>query len=185
MEDQQIVDLFWERSEEAISETSKKYGSYCHSISYNILSNKEDAEECVVDTWLSTWNSIPPRRPSLLAAFLGRITRNLSLDRWRTRSRYKRGGGEVTLALEELEDCISDSQTVEVVFERKRFARVFNEFLDSLSETERRVFLCRYWYLDSVRDISDRLQFSESKVTSMLYRTRKMLRKVLEKEGFL
>lgn len=185
MEDHQIVDLFWKRSEEAISETSNKYGKYCYSISYNILTNQEDAEECVADTWLSAWNSIPPRRPSYLAAFLGRITRNMSIDRWRTRSRYKRGGGEVTLALEELEECVSDGQTVESVFERKQLTRTFNEFLDSLPETERRVFLRRYWYLDSVRDISERLQFSESKVTSMLFRTRKKLRKVLEKEGFL
>ena len=185
MEDETIIELFWNRSESAISETAQKYGNYCYSIAYNILTNSEDAEESVSDTYMAAWKAMPPRRPSILASFLGKITRHLSIDRWRSRNRYKRGGGEIVLALEELEDCIADSQTVEMALERKQLAVVFNRFLDSLPETERRVFLCRYWYLDPIADIAGYYGFSVSKVTSMLHRTRKKLRTTLEKEGLL
>jgi len=128
---------------------------------------------------------MPPKRPSVLATFLGKITRHLSIDRWRSRSRYKRGGGEIVLALEELEECAAEGQSVENVMERKAFALTFNRFLEALPETERRVFLCRYWYLDPVSDIAGYFGFSDSKVASMLHRTRKKLRAVLEKEGLL
>lgn len=185
MEDMQIIQLYFSRSETAIVETDKKYGSYCYSISYNILSDREDARECVSDTYLAAWRAIPPRQPKVLAAFLGKITRNLSLDRWRSAHRQKRGGGEVVLALEELGECASEDQSVEAALERKQLARVFNRFLAELPETERRVFLCRYWYLDSVATIAGYFGFTESKVTSMLHRTRKKLRIALEKEGLL
>lgn len=185
MEDEKIIELFWNRSESAISETAQKYGNYCYSIAYNILTNSEDAEESVSDTYMAAWKAMPPRRPSILATFLGKITRHLSIDRWRSRNRYKRGGGEIVLALEELEDCIADSQTVEMALERKQLAVVFNRFLDSLPKMERRVFLCRYWYLDPIADIAGYYGFSVSKVTSMLHRTRKKLRTTLEKEGLL
>lgn len=185
MEDQKIIELYWNRSESAISETDAKYGKYCYSIAYNILTNNEDAEESVSDTYMAAWKSMPPHRPSILATFLGKITRHMSINRWRSRNTYKRGGGEIILALEELEDCVADNETVEKAFERKQLALVFNRFLDSLPETERQVFLCRYWYMDSISDIADYYGFSDSKVTSMLYRTRKKLREVLEKEGLL
>lgn len=185
MEDEKIIELFWNRSESAISETAQKYGNYCYSIAYNILTNNEDAEESVSDTFLAAWNTIPPKHPSVLAAFLGKLTRHISIDRWRMRNRQKRGGGEIVLALEELEECIPDSHTVEAVLEQKRLAAVFNGFLEHLPETERRVFLCRYWYLDPISRIADRCGFSESKVTSMLHRTRKKLRITLEKEELL
>ena len=185
MDDEKIIDLYWSRSEQAISETDQKYGKYCYSIAHNILANKEDAEESVSDTYMAAWNAMPPQRPSLLATFLGKITRNLAIDRWRTQNRQKRGGGEITLALEELEDCIAAGQSVDGVMERKRFADVFNRFLDTLPEAERRIFLCRYWYLDPVAEIANRFGFSVSKVTSMLHRTRKKLRTVLEKEELL
>ena len=185
MEDKRIVDLYWSRSEAAISETDRKYGKYCFSIAYNILTNNEDAEESVSDTYLAAWKSMPPKRPSILATFLGKITRHLSIDRWRARNRNKRGGGEIVLALEELEDCVADSETVEKAFERKQLTLIFNRFLESLPETERRIFLCRYWYLDPISDIASCFGFSDSKVTSMLYRTRKKLRAVLEKEEVL
>lgn len=183
MEDKHIVELYLNRSESAISETAAKYGGYCYSIAYNILTNYEDAEESVSDTYLAAWNAIPPRRPSILAAFLGKITRHISIDRWRARTAYKRGGGEVPLALEELEECIADDQNVEQVYARRELASTINRFLDSLPETDRSVFLCRYWYLDPIQDIADNFGFSLSKVTSMLYRTREKLRKQLEKEG--
>ena len=185
MEDQKIIDLYWSRSEQAISETDQKYGKYCYSIAHNILANREDAEESVSDTYMAAWNAMPPQRPSLLAAFLGKITRNLAIDRWRTLNRQKRGGGEITLVLEELEDCISTKQSVDAAMERKRFAGVFNRFLDTLPETERRIFLCRYWYLDPISRIAEDYGFSVSKVTSMLHRTRKKLHTVLEKEELL
>jgi len=140
MEDSQIIDLFWRRSETAIRETDRKYGKYCYSIAYNILTNNEDAEESVSDTYMAAWKVIPPKRPSILATFLGKITRHLSIDRWRARNRYKRGGGEIILALEELEDCASEEHSIEKVMERKQLALVVNRFLESLSETERRVF---------------------------------------------
>lgn len=184
MEDQGIVQLFFDRSEQAIVETDKKYGAYCYSIAYNILDNREDSEESVSDTYMEAWNTIPPRRPNFLNAFLAKITRHISIDRWRKLSAKKRGGGELILALEELEDC-ADEHSVESEFEKKEFTRVLNRFLSSLPETERNVFLCRYWYFDSIQTVSQVSGFSESKVTSMLHRLRGRLRKTLSEEGYL
>ena len=183
MNDKNIVDLYFNRDEEAITQTDKKYGRYCYSIAYNILMSREDAEESVSDTYMTAWRAIPPRRPAVLATFLGKITRNLAIDRWRERSAYKRGGGEVTLALEELEECIAGRQNVEAEYERKELIRAYVKFLDALPVTERRVFLCRYWYVDSVDAIAEKFGFSQSKVKTMLYRTRAKLRKQLAEEG--
>lgn len=185
MEDQAIIDLYFSRSENAISETAVKYGGYCYSIAHNILANKEDSEECVSDTWLTAWRTMPPKRPSALAIFLGKITRNGAISRWRERQAYKRGGGEITLALEELRDCVADPDTVEASYDRKETVRAFNRLLGALSETERNVFLRRYWCVDTVADIAASFGFSEGKVKSMLHRTRLKLRKQLEKEGLL
>ena len=184
MDDKSIIDLYLDRSEQAISETSVKYGKYCFSIAFNILSDKEDSEESVNDTYLAAWNNIPPRVPSILSTFLGKITRNISLNRWKSRRAYKRGGGEVPLALDELEECISTGESVEDTFEKKELLRSMNRFLDALPDTERNLFVCRYWYLDPIHDIAQRVGFTESKVTSMLHRIRGKLRKHLEKEGF-
>ena len=183
MNDKNIVDLYFNRDEEAITQTDKKYGRYCYSIAYNILTNKEDAEESVSDTYMTAWRAIPPRRPSVLSTFLGKITRHISIDRWRERSAYKRGGGEVTLALEELEDCVAGLQNVEMEYERKEFLRAYVKFLDALPVTERRVFLCRYWYVESIDAIADKFGFSQSKVKTMLHRTRAKLRMQLAEEG--
>ncbi len=183
MEDKDIINLYYARAQSAISETSAKYGKYCFRIAYNILSNKEDSEESVNDTYLAAWNNIPPQYPTFLAAFLGKITRNISLNRWKYRSTAKRGGGEVALALEELEDCISGCEDVEAAYIRKELQACINEFLEDLPETERKVFVCRYWYLESVPKIAERFEFSQSKVTSMLHRTRGKLRVYLEQEG--
>lgn len=184
MEDQGIIQLFFDRSEQAIEETDKKYGGLCFSIAYNVLDNREDSEESVSDTYLAAWNTIPPRRPNFLNAFLAKMTRHISIDRWRKRSAKKRGGGEIILALEELEDCV-DAQSVETEFAKKELTRVLNQFLLSLPEMERNVFLCRYWYLDSIQIISQVSGFSQSKVTSMLHRLRGRLRKKLTEEGYL
>ena len=184
MDDKSIIDLYLDRSEQAISETSVKNGKNCVSIAFNILSDKEDSEESVNDTYLAAWNNIPPRVPSILSTFLGKITRNISLNRWKSRRAYKRGGGEVPLALDELEECISTGESVEDTFEKKELLRSMNRFLDALPDTERNLFVCRYWYLDPIHDIAQRFGFTESKVTSMLHRIRGKLRKHLEKEGF-
>lgn len=185
MEDAHIVELYWQRSENAIVQTDAKYGGYCYRIAYNVLANNEDAEESVSDTYLAAWNQLPPQRPSALAAFLGKITRNISISRWRSRSARKRGGGEILVALEELRDCAAADQDVEGAYLHKEAAEVFNRFLDTLPETERRVFLRRYWCLDPIAVIAANFGFSRSKVTSMLHRTRARFRQVLEKEGLL
>ena len=185
MDDTQIVELYWARKESAIEETEAKYGSYCRSIAGNILQNQDDAEECVNDTWLGAWNSMPPHRPSVLSTFLGKLTRRISIDKWRRTTAKKRGDGQLPLVLAELEDCISDGKSIEEETEQKLLAEVISAFVKSLPETEQKVFLCRYWYMDSVSAIATRFRFSESKVKSMLSRTREKLRVRLEKEGLV
>ena len=184
MEDSRIVDLYWQRNECAISETEAKYGKYLYRISYQILLNAEDAEECVNDTYNDAWQSMPPHRPSILSTFLGKITRRISIDLWRKHRAEKRGGGEMALALDELEECVSGTGDVEAEAERLDLQRKLNAFLLALPQMDRQVFMCRYWYMDSVSDIAVQFACSESKVKSMLYRTRKRLRTMLEKEGY-
>ena len=183
MEDEQILNLYFSRSEQAIGETAGKYGPYCHSIAFHVLENMEDAEECVSDTWLATWNAIPPKRPSPLSAFLGRITRNLSIDRWRRSRAVKRGGCQMELALEELKDCVSGAGSLESDLIRRETLGAVNRFLGELTAVERNVFLCRYWYLESSREIGEHTGFSQAKVRSMLHRIRGRLDTYLEKEG--
>ncbi len=185
MDDKCIVDLYWNRSENAISETDKKYGRYCFSIAYNVLANNEDAEESVNDTYMKAWNSMPPHRPSALMTFLGKITRTISISRWRARSAAKRGGGEITLALDELDECIAHKQNAETEFMYKETVRAFRAFLDTLPNTERDIFLRRYFLLDPIASISDDFGFSQSKVKSMLYRIRIKLRSHLEMEDLI
>ena len=184
MEDEKIIELYWGRDREAISETEKKYGAYCMTVAKNILKSPEDAEECVNDTYHDAWNSMPPHCPSILSTFLGKITRRISIDRWRKKQADKRGGGEITFALEELNDCVAGTVDVEKEFERQELINLINRFLESLPDTERRVFMCRYWYMDSISSISKQFGFSQSKVTSMLHRTRGKLRAQLIKEGY-
>ena len=184
MEDNRIVDLYWQRDESAISETAVKYGKYLNSISYQILLNAEDAEECVNDTYNDAWQSMPPHRPSILSTFLGKITRRISIDLWRKYSAEKRGSGVMALALDELEECVSGTGDVETEIERQELQKKLNDFLLALPQVDRRVFMCRYWYMDSISDIAKQFAYSESKVKSMLYRTRIKLRAMLEKEGY-
>lgn len=145
MEDREIVNLYWERNSNAIKETASKYGGYCKAIAKNILGNNEDAEECVNDIYLNTWNSIPPNRPNVLSTYLGKITRNLSFDRFRQRHADKRGGGEIELVLDELGECVSGADSVEQKVEKKELIRAINSFLDTLSQEKCNIFLCRYW----------------------------------------
>ena len=185
MDDNRIIELYFSRNEEAIAQTDQKYGRYCYRIAYNILTSKEDAEESVSDTYMTAWGAIPPRRPAVLATFLGKITRNHAIDRWRARSASKRGGGEMPLALEELQECVAGRQNVETEYERKELVRAYVRFLDTLPITERRVFLCRYWYVESIESIAEKFGFSQSKVKTMLHRTRAKLGKLLAKEGYV
>ena len=185
MEDSAIVDLYFLRNESAIVETDRKYGKYCFTIANNILANREDSEESVSDTYMAAWKSIPPRRPGVLATYLGKITRRIAIDRWRERSAEKRGGGEMTLALEELTDCIPVQCSLEETFSRKELVHSINRFLDSLPKQERTAFLLRYWYLHPIGEIGEKFGWSQSKVSSMLYRLRGKLHKHLMKEGLL
>ena len=185
MEDSRIVELFWQRSEGAIAETEKKYGRYCHAIALNILADPRDAEEAVNDTYLDAFNSMPPHRPSVLSAFLGRITRRISIDRWRRRSAEKRRGDTVSEALDELSECVPSGRTVEGEVEARALSEAIDSFVMSLPDTERRVFLRRYWYLDAISQIGGRFGFSDTRVRVMLHRTRQKLWEHLGKEGLI
>ena len=185
MDDQSIVALFWERSEQAIAETDRKYGAYCHSIAYHALANNEDAEESVSDTYMAAWNQLPPHRPSILATFLGKITRRISINRWKAKNTAKRGGGQITLTLEELDSCVDGTQDIEANSDARELSACLNRFLDSLPKAERDIFLRRYWFFDPIAVIAESYGFTQSKVTSMLHRMRGKLRKQLEKEGFV
>ncbi len=181
MEDSKIVELYWSRSETAIAESERKYGRYCYSIAHNILRNREDSEECVNDTWIGAWNAMPPHRPSQLSTFLGKITRRLAIHRTERNCAEKRGGGAVPLAIEELSECIpapSEGAADEMVL-----AGVLDRFLDALPEVTRTMFLQRYWYLRTVREIARELGVGESRVKVTLHRARAQLREMLEEEG--
>ena len=185
MEDRQIIALYNERSEAALSETADKYGRYCRTIAYNILQNKEDSEECVNDTWLKAWESIPPQCPERLSAFLGKITRNLALNRYKHNTREKRGGGQTMLVLEELTECIPGTDGTEEMVNEALLTEVLNGFLAELPMEKRKIFMRRYWYLSSVKELAADFGLSESNVKMTLLRLREKLRQVLEKEGIL
>ena len=185
MEDSRIVELYWQKNADAIKETDSKYGAYCFAIADNILHKKEDSEECVNDTWLNAWNAMPPQKPTKLQMFLAKITRNLSFNRFNARSAEKRGGGEVALVLEELEDCLCSQTSVEREYEQKELAGKIEEFLYTLSADDRRIFMCRYWGFAPVAEIARKLGCPQSKVKSSLHRTRGKLQKYLTKEGLI
>lgn len=183
MEDFQIVDLYWARNEKAISESERKYGRMLKSLSHSILTSREDAEECVNDTYLAAWQSMPTERPSYLGAFLSKITRNLSIDRYRRSHREKRGGVDNLMA--ELSECIPAGDSVEKEYENGRLASALNGFLYRLSPEKRAMFICRYFYSQSIGEIAARLGVSESNVKITLYRQREALRRMLEEQELL
>lgn len=184
MEDNEILDLYFERSEDAISETNNKYGKYCKYIANNILHNQQDVEECVNDTYIKLWNTIPPNRPKSLSAFLGKIVRNIALNKYERNNADKRGCGQVALVIDELNECIPNNINVEFEIESITLTNILNQFLASLDVDKRKIFIRRYWYLNSIKDIAHSYGISESKVKMSLLRSRNKLKKVLEKEGF-
>lgn len=183
MRDTEILDMYWERNERAIDETQKSYGNYCYSIAFHILHTREDSEECVNDTWLRAWKSIPPNRPQRLSLFLGTITRNLSFDRWKYKNSLKRGNGELEMTLDELAECVPASGTTEDAVEEAELKRKINEFLDTLKEKERNVFLRRYWYAEEYNEIASRYGLKLNTVKTTLFRVRSKLKIYLEQEG--
>ena len=185
MDDQKIIELYWARNEDAIRHTADRYGQYCYAIAYNILSVREDSEECVNDTYLDAWNSMPPHRPTILSAFLGKITRSIAIDRWRQSHAQRRGGGEISLALDELSECVASSGDVVKEVETLEVAAAVQKFLDTLPEIERRVFVRRYWHMESVAELAKRFGYGQSRIKSMLHRTRIKLQKHLREEGLV
>lgn len=184
MEDFKIIELFFKRNENAISETEIKYGRYLSKIAYNILFDTEDSEECVNDTYMKAWNSIPPQQPEILSTFLGKITRHLAIDLFRKKHAEKRKNSEYALSLSELDECIPDKFSAEKEFEQKELSESINRFLASLSKENRDIFVCRYFYSDSIKEIASFFKSSESKIKSSIFRSRKALKEHLEKEGF-
>lgn len=182
MEDGEIIELYFARNEDAISETDAKYGRYCSNISRNILRNEPDVEECVNDTYLHTWNSIPPTRPTSLMAYLGKIVRNISLNLFKAKHTKKRGSGEYELVYDELSNVVPASDRVEDIYEGMALKDLLNRWLDSLSSEQRLVFVGRYWYFDSVSSISAKMGYSESKTKMLLLRLRNKLKEYLESE---
>ncbi len=183
MEDRQIVDLYWKRSERAISESDQKYGRMLYSLSYALLSSREDAEECLNDTWLAAWNAMPTARPAYLGAFLSKITRRISVDAWRREHRKKRGGTDALLT--ELEECIPARENVEQEYENGRLSDALDRFLAGLGEEKRAVFLRRYFWAQPVSQIAAEVGIGESKVKVLLFRMREKLKKELEEQELL
>lgn len=184
MEDKEIVQLYFDRNRQAIAETSEKYGRYCTAIAVNILNSREDAEECVNDTYLNAWNCIPPRRPKMLSTFLGKLVRNLSFNRFKAAHSDKRGGYELPLILDELGEIVSDEASVEDDADRDELIENINAFLKALPERKRYMFIRRYWYSDRISLIAKRCGCSENSVSVELSRIRKSLRENLTERGY-
>lgn len=185
MEDAQIVSLYWDRDESAIRETETKYARYLTKIACNILNDVEDSRESVNDTYLAAWDSIPPHRPGILSAYLAKLTRRISIDRFRYRTRDKRMGSEYTLSLEELGDCVCGGDTTQEAVNEKLLADAIGIYLRLLPENARTAFVGRYYFLDPLKEVAAYCGMSESKAKSLLYRTRVGLKEYLRKEGYL
>lgn len=185
MEDSQIVALYWQRDESAIDRTAKKYGRYLTKIAYNILADREDSQESVNDTYLAAWNSMPPHRPGVLSAYLGKLTRRISIDLFRKKNSQKRGAGEYVLSLQELEDQLSSGDTTQQAINMQLLSEAIERYLRSVSEESRNVFIGRYYYLDPVKTVAGYCHISESKAKILLHRTRQGLWEHLKKEGFV
>lgn len=184
MDDNGIIQLYWDRNDQAIQATSEKYGHYCKSIAKNILNSEEDAEECVNDTYLSAWNSMPTHWPEQLSTFLGKITRNLSFNKYKRDHAEKRGSGEIALVLDELMDCVSDTDSLEQIIDYQELIKAINSFVRSLSREKRNIFVRRYWYADPVSEIAKDYGMLQGSISKTLERTRKQLKMYLMERGF-
>lgn len=184
IDDNELIRLYQVRTEDAVAMTELRYGAYCRRIAVQILGDPEDAKECVNDVWFKAWNGIPNDPPQNLRAYLAKLTRELAIDRWRRSRSEKRGGGELPLCFEELSECVPARGGVEEAAEREELAQTLRRFLAELDEAPRHVFVCRYWYFDTVPEIAKRFGFSRSKVASMLHRTRKQLKSYLKECGY-
>ena len=186
MEDTKIIDLFWKRDERAIQETEIAYGRYCRTIAFNILGDEEDVQECLNDTWLGAWNSIPPARPACLSAFLAKITRNLAISKYRAKYAKKRTGDRLSESLDELGECIPVSNdNVSQAIDRRILAEAINGYLDTCSEKQRKIFVRRFFYFDSIAEISQMYGIGQSDVKVTLMRMRRSLQKILEEEELM
>lgn len=184
MEDAEIVELYWAREEDAVRQTKTKYGAYLNRVAYNILADLEDSQECVSDTLLAAWRSMPDNRPKNLRTYLGKITRQVSIDLYRRRNRMKRYASEYAISLEELGDSFTDGRTPEDELNARLLTETVNRFLRTLPDEARNTFIGRYYFFDSVKNVARYCGMSESKCKSMLYRTRQSLKVYLQKEGF-
>ena len=184
MDDQQIVSLYWQRDEAAIRETEIKYDRYLTKIAYNILYDTEDSRESVNDTYLAAWNSIPPQKPNILSAYLSKLTRRISIDRFRYRTREKRAASQYDVSLSELEECLCGGNSTEEAVDAKFLAEAIERFLRSLPEDSRNAFIGRYYFLDPVREVAGYCGMTESKCKTLLHRVRLKLKDYLIKEGF-
>ena len=184
MDDNGIIQMYWDRNDQAISATSKKYGHYCKAIAKNILNNEEDAEECVNDTYFNAWNAMPTHWPEQLATFLGKITRNLSFNMYKHNHAEKRGGCEITLVLDELADCVSDMDDVEKIIDLQELTKAINSFIKSLPTEKCNIFVRRYWYAESIAEIAKDYGMLQGNVSKTLERVRKQLKAYLTERGF-
>lgn len=184
MEDEQIVSLYWDRNEAAIRETEIKYDRYLTTIAYNILNDREDSRESVNDTYLAAWDSIPPHKPAVLSSYLAKLTRRISIDLFRYRTRDKRLNSEYAISLSELGDCVSGGNTTEEAVNVKLLADAIGIYLRLLPEDTRTAFIGRYYFLDPLKEVARYCGMSESKCKSLLHRTRLGLKEYLKKEGF-
>lgn len=185
MTDEELIALLEVKDSNALVELENKYGSYCRSIAMNILRDRSDTDECLNDVYLSVWKAIPPAQPDDLRMYLAGIVRNAAISHWRKSHAQKRGSGHAELLLEELSDVAASNAPLEKLGDMIAFKETFNEFLGKLKAEQRRIFLLRYWYMDNIEEISEKLGISENKVKVSLHRTRNKLKKLLEREGLL
>ncbi len=184
MDDREIINLLWQRDETGVSALEQKYSAYCNTIAMNILRNAEDAEECVSDTWLKIWNSIPPNCPESLKLYAARIIRNVAFNRYRDSHAEKRRGDPLCTPLEELSECIPGQFHMDDILQKRELNGGIQKFVAGLHTNERNLFLRRYYYADDISAIAHRYRMTENHVSVTLYRIRKRLKKLLEKEGY-
>lgn len=185
MRDEDIIHLYQKRSEQAVVETERKYGAYCKTIAGRILQDGEDCKECLNDTWLKVWETIPPVVPKKFSAYVGKITRNLALNMYKYKYAGKRISERMMVSMEELKDCVSERESVEGKVEEKMVLEKLNAYLEQLPELQRKIFVRRYFYMDSMKEIADLYEMKESYVKTLLFRTRRKLKEYFQKEGII